>query len=257
LEAIDQTSSLTASSRMTGMPYTLALRQLHKHWHSFREPLVVVKRAGAGQGGVWITPYGRYVISFFRSLEREVCAALTKYVIAFENMLSPDMPQANSWLKGWERMGAGLFDQTRIPSRPVNTSLSHPPDPVPLTGWNRQLSDASGLYLRFTLTPPHSYGIDRQRAHFLEVVEQGCGLEMAAVTIDESYGRARGLVNWLNRSFREPLVERKRGGGGGTFLSALGRDVLTRFRAAEHDAHLALQKYVLEFEALFDKSLCK
>ena len=50
-----------------------------------------------------------------------------------------------------------------------------------------------------------------------------------------SYRRAWLLVDEINLIFREPLVEKQMGGsgGGGARLSALGRDVVGRYRAIE------------------------
>ena len=53
-----------------------------------------------------------------------------------------------------------------------------------------------------------------------------------------SYRRAWMLVDTMNRSFREPLVETSTGGqrGGGAHVTPFGRDVLRRYIAIQTKA---------------------
>ena len=53
-----------------------------------------------------------------------------------------------------------------------------------------------------------------------------------------SYRRAWMLIDNLNQCFRSPVVETQLGGtrGGGAVLSALGHDVIARYRAIERAA---------------------
>lgn len=53
-----------------------------------------------------------------------------------------------------------------------------------------------------------------------------------------SYRRAWVLVDTMNQSFRGPLVDTATGGsgGGGAYLTSLGRDILCRYRSMERKA---------------------
>lgn len=69
----------------------------------------------------------------------------------------------------------------------------------------------------------------------MELIETHGSISAAGKEMDMSYRRAWLLVEEINRIFREPLVEKQMGGtgGGGARLSALGRDVVRRYRAIE------------------------
>lgn len=81
----------------------------------------------------------------------------------------------------------------------------------------------------------------------LEAIARDGSIVTAAKSMGMSYRRAWQLVNALNTMFRAPLVESGRGGaaGGGTTLTALGVDVVKRYRnterALQRAAHRDLQ----------------
>ena len=66
-----------------------------------------------------------------------------------------------------------------------------------------------------------------------------------------SYGRAWMLIDNLNRCFRSPVVETQLGGtrGGGGVLSALGHDVIARYRAIERAATKATAAQLAALDA--------
>ena len=71
-----------------------------------------------------------------------------------------------------------------------------------------------------------------------------CGsITAAAKRLGMSYRRAWLLVDGLNNSFRQPLVEANHGGlnGGGAALTEVGEQVLDLFRALESKANKASQ----------------
>ena len=69
--------------------------------------------------------------------------------------------------------------------------------------------------------------------------------------MDMSYRRAWLLVDAMNNDFVEPLVERSTGGrGGGAGLTALGVDVLDRYRRIEAIAAAAAAEELTAFSAL-------
>jgi molybdate transport system regulatory protein len=81
------------------------------------------------------------------------------------------------------------------------------------------------------------------KADLLEAIDETGSIRSAAERIGMSYMRAWSLVRTLNESFREPLVERTRGGAhhGGAVITPLGREVLSLYREMEQLAEKALQ----------------
>lgn len=95
------------------------------------------------------------------------------------------------------------------------------------------------LYLRdpkFKLTLRLLYGTEIAfgpgKAELLEAIESTGSISAAGRTMDMSYRRAWLLVDAMNRSFREPVVDASRGGkhGGGARLTPFGKEVLERYR---------------------------
>lgn len=72
----------------------------------------------------------------------------------------------------------------------------------------------------------------------LEAIGTEGSISAAARTMDMSYRRAWELIDDLNTVFGRPVVESKSGGkkGGGATLTALGRDLIARYRAMEQQA---------------------
>jgi molybdate transport system regulatory protein len=75
----------------------------------------------------------------------------------------------------------------------------------------------------------------------MELISRHGSISAAGREMGMSYRRAWLLVDEINRIFREPLVETQMGGsgGGGARLSALGRDVVDRYRAIQGAATTA------------------
>lgn len=73
------------------------------------------------------------------------------------------------------------------------------------------------------------------RAELLEAIRQHGSISAAGRALDMSYKRAWDLIEALNASFREPLVEAARGGasGGGAQLTRTGETVLELYRRVE------------------------
>lgn len=76
------------------------------------------------------------------------------------------------------------------------------------------------------------------KADLLEAVARTGSISAAARAMGMSYRRAWLLVEAMNAAFRRPLVETLTGGdgGGGARVTALGNDVLRRYRAMERKA---------------------
>lgn len=89
------------------------------------------------------------------------------------------------------------------------------------------------------------------KADLLEAIAQHGSISAAARALGMSYRRAWLLVETMNRSFREPLVTTLAGGkhGGGTQLTAMGEQVLQRYRQLCAQALAAVQD---DFDELGD-----
>jgi molybdate transport system regulatory protein len=81
------------------------------------------------------------------------------------------------------------------------------------------------------------------KADLLDAIHQHGSISAAARALGMSYRRAWLLVETMNRSFKQPLVSTLAGGkqGGGTQLTALGEEVLQRYRALCAQAVAAAQ----------------
>ena len=81
------------------------------------------------------------------------------------------------------------------------------------------------------------------KADLLEAIALHGSISAAARALGMSYRRAWLLVETMNRSFREPLVTTLAGGkhGGGTQLTAMGEQVLQRYRHLCAQALAAVQ----------------
>jgi len=80
------------------------------------------------------------------------------------------------------------------------------------------------------------------KADLLDAIEAEGSISAAARRMGMSYRRAWLLVDTMNQSFREPLVETAAGGkgGGGAQVTDFGRDMLTRYRDMETKARAAI-----------------
>lgn len=90
------------------------------------------------------------------------------------------------------------------------------------------------------------------KADLVEAIGRTGSISAAAREMGMSYRRAWLLVEALNRSFREPLVEAAPGGkgGGGARVTPRGHDVLKRYRAMETKAAASVSKEMKSFAAL-------
>jgi molybdate transport system regulatory protein len=73
------------------------------------------------------------------------------------------------------------------------------------------------------------------KADLLEHIRDAGSIAAAGRRMNMSYKRAWSLVETMNGAFREPLVERARGGpkGGGARLTSTGEAVLAHYRRLE------------------------
>lgn len=90
------------------------------------------------------------------------------------------------------------------------------------------------------------------KAMLLEAIRDKGSISAAARAVGMSYRRAWNLVETMNQSFREPIVETAKGGsgGGGARITAFGETVLGRYRAMEQTACEALRDDLDAFTTL-------
>ncbi len=114
-----------------------------------------------------------------------------------------------------------------------------------------------GLTLRIMASARPAMGPGK--AALLEHIEATGSISAAARAMQMSYRRAWQLVEAMNRDFSEPLVATETGGkrGGGARVTAMGRDVLARFRALEARASGAVRTGVRAFDRLLKKPIKK
>lgn len=92
------------------------------------------------------------------------------------------------------------------------------------------------------------------KADLLEAIGAEGSITRAARRMGMSYRRAWLLVESMNHSFRQPLVEAARGGpgGGGALLTPFGREALARYRKMEAKAQDCLAEDMTTFRELLN-----
>lgn len=87
------------------------------------------------------------------------------------------------------------------------------------------------------------------RADLLETIAASGSISGAAREMGMSYRRAWNLVDAMNKEFRSSLVETVAGGprGGGAVVTALGLEVVARYRAIEERATASVADELLDF----------
>ncbi|MRW91778.1 LysR family transcriptional regulator [Duganella sp. FT80W] len=103
---------------------------------------------------------------------------------------------------------------------------------------------AAKIALKLRLWRDDEVAMGPGKADLLEAIGQTGSISAAARAMDMSYRRAWLLVDVMNRSFREPLVQSAVGGtrGGGAQLTEAGERVLKQFRAMEAAAVSAAER---------------
>lgn len=93
------------------------------------------------------------------------------------------------------------------------------------------------------------------KADILEGIQETGSIAAAGRRLHMSYKRAWMLVEDMNNDFKAPLVETSKGGSGhgGATLTALGADVLKRYRRMEALTERAIDREIKALERLLAK----
>jgi molybdate transport system regulatory protein len=86
--------------------------------------------------------------------------------------------------------------------------------------------------LRLRILVGQNIAVGPGKADLLEAILKTNSIAAAAREMSMSYKRAWLLIDTMNRCFTKPVVAAKKGGnrGGGAGLTALGEEVLVRYR---------------------------
>lgn len=106
------------------------------------------------------------------------------------------------------------------------------------------------LRLRLLFGPEVAIGPGK--VALLGAIAETGSISAAARRLSMSYRRAWLLVDTMNRCFRSALVEAATGGkgGGGARITALGEEVLERYRLLEQTASASVRDQIESFSAL-------
>jgi molybdate transport system regulatory protein len=102
----------------------------------------------------------------------------------------------------------------------------------------------------FYLTIAAQTRIGHGKVRLLEAVATAGSISAAARSLDMTYRRAWELIDHMNKAFGRPLVSGHAGSSGGAELTALGRDVITRYRAIEADVPRHAAPHITALQAM-------
>lgn len=107
------------------------------------------------------------------------------------------------------------------------------------------------LKFRVRVTDGEAIAVGPGKVDLLEAIALTGSITAAAKSLNMSYRRAWLLLDEMNRSMREPVVESAKGGstGGGSLVTDAGHKVVALYRQIEHDAEAACQR---DIRALMD-----
>lgn len=112
------------------------------------------------------------------------------------------------------------------------------------------MADPRKLRLRILFGPEIAVGPGK--VDLLAKIAETGSISAAARALGMSYRRAWLLVDTMNRCFRAPVVSAAPGGrgGGGASVTALGEEVLRRYRVMDRTAVDSVRDQIAEFATL-------
>lgn len=107
----------------------------------------------------------------------------------------------------------------------------------------------ASLSIRLDLDPAVRVGPGKVR--LLEHIAEHGSISAAGRALGMSYRRAWMLVDELNRSFAQPVVEGQIGGrhGGGATVTPFGKRLISCYRAIEREAAKAAEEHLSELQS--------
>ena len=104
------------------------------------------------------------------------------------------------------------------------------------------------ITLRFDFDEDRALGPGKVR--LLELVGETGSISAAGRAMNMSYRRAWLLVDALNQTFRDPVVQTRGGGvgGGGANLTEFGASVVASYRAMEQETRDTLAQRLVDLE---------
>lgn len=111
------------------------------------------------------------------------------------------------------------------------------------------------MRFRMRITDGDVIAVGPGKIALLEAIERTGSITAAAKDLDMSYRRAWLLLDELNRSLRQPAVDSAKGGqrGGGSALTAAGRQLIELYRRIETEAAAACRSDIRKLMALLAK----
>ena len=105
---------------------------------------------------------------------------------------------------------------------------------------------------RLRITTGDIIAIGPGKIALLEAIEQTGSITSAARHLEMSYRRAWLLLDELNRALKRPAVDSAKGGpqGGGSALTAVGRELIALYRQIERTAEAACGDELKRLRAL-------
>jgi molybdate transport system regulatory protein len=99
----------------------------------------------------------------------------------------------------------------------------------------------SRVQFRLRIYRDDSIAIGPGKVALLEAVAETGSISAAAKQLGMSYRRGWVLIDEMNRAFNAPVVSTAAGGahGGGTALTAVGEELIKRYRAIENTSRVA------------------